>query len=148
MRGWLHPAAAALLAALAWQPAAAAPANPAPAAQPQKPAAAPEFITFEQYRAYRLQLIANRQASLAKRLAATDLAPPARARLERVKGYYDAWAAMPASERDRRFRSRFEAIDGDHDGTISAAERAQWRDRERARYRQLAAERAAASQQQ
>jgi hypothetical protein len=150
MRRCLYLAPSALVAALAWQlPAAAQPssaaANPAattaPAAQPQKPAAAPDLITFEEYRAYRLRLITNRQASLTKRLAETGLSPLTRARLERIKGYYDWYAAMPANMRDQRFRARFEEIDTDHDGTISQAERDAWRDKERARYRQFAAQR-------
>jgi hypothetical protein len=153
MRGWLYLVPSALVAALAWQlPAAAQPgsatakpaATTAPSAQLQRPAAAPDLITFEDYRAYRLRLIASRQASLAKRLAETDLSPLTRARLERIKGYYDRYAALPANERDQRFRSRFAEIDTDHDGTISQAERDAWRDKERARYRRLAAQRTAA----
>jgi hypothetical protein len=159
MRGWHTLAPAALLAAASWQSpalaqASAAPPKPvaatsAPAAQAQKPAAAaaPALITFEEYRAYRLHLIAARQAQLAKRLAETGLSALSRARLERIKGYYDWYAAMPASERDQRFRARFEEIDTDHDGTISEAEREAWRDKERARYRQLAARRASEAQQ-
>ncbi|HEV2303776.1 MAG TPA: hypothetical protein VGR91_19595 [Stellaceae bacterium] len=158
MRGWLYLTPAALVTALSWQSPAAAQASaaapppiatpPAPATQAQKPAAAADLISFDQYRAFRLRLIANRRAALEKRLAETDLTPLSRARLERIKGYYDFYAAMPASERDRRFRARFEEIDADHDGTISEAERAAWRDKERARYRQLAARRAAAAQQE
>lgn len=151
MKSWLYLAPCALLAAASWLSPAAAQPNagpPAPAAQAQDPAAAPELITFDQYRAYRLHLIATRQAQLGKRLAETGLSPLTRARLERIKGYYDWYAAMPTAERDRRFHARFAEIDADHDGTISEIERAAWRDKERARYRQLAARRAAAGQQQ
>jgi hypothetical protein len=156
MRGWQYLAPAALLAAASWQSPASAQASaappqpvaaaPAPAAQAQKPAAAPALITFAEYRAYRVHLIAARQAQLAKRLAETGLSPLSRARLERIKGYYDWYAAMPASERDQRFRARFEEIDTDHDGTISETEREAWRDKERARYRELAARRASEEQ--
>lgn len=150
MKRWLYFAPCAVLAALSWQsPAGAAAPQPvaaAPAAQRVNPAAGPALITFDQYRAYRLNLIERRQGALEKRLAATDLSPSTRARLERIKAYYDHYASMPASERDRGFRARFDEIDTDHDGTISIAERAAWRERERARYRQLATQRAATPQ--
>ena len=49
---------------------------------------------------------------------------------------------MPAEERDRLYRERFDQIDTNHDGTLDAQERAAWREKQRENYRQQAAERA------
>ena len=128
-------AAGALLAGAAWVP-------PAAAQQNVPTAAAEAPIGFAEYRDFRLQIIAQRQESVAQRLAAADLAPKDRAGLERQKAYWDRWAKMAAAERDRLFRERFEQIDSDHDGTIDAAERAAWRARQHDYYDRLAALRA------
>lgn len=162
MRRWtLAAAAAALLAAALWHlpavaqraatPPAAAPAAPAAAvagaAQPGKaPAAAgataPELITFDEYRDFRMRYIEQSRARLARELAAGDLSAAQKASLERRKAYYDRQAAMSAAERDDLFRARFDLIDTDHDGTLDSAERAAWRAKQRAHYRDLATERA------
>ena len=155
MRPWtLVIAVSALLAAALWHlpataqhasPAAAtAPSAAAPAVSPKPPALAPETISFDDYRAFRLRDIARRQARLARALAAPDLSAAQKASLEQRKAYYDGLAAMPATERDRLFRARFDQIDSDHDGVLDDAERAAWRVKERERYRALAAQRAAA----
>lgn len=146
----LPAAAAALLAAALWHlPATAqhttaaqnrAPA--APAAGSPSAAAAPEKITFAEYRDFRLRYIAARRASLAGQLAAPGLAAGERVRIEGVKAYYDRLWAMPAAERDRLFRARFDEIDTDHDGTLDTAERAAWREKQRQYYAELAAARA------
>jgi hypothetical protein len=166
MRPWtLACAAAALLAAALWHlpaiaqrtapPAAAAPA-PAQTAAAAAPAsaqptaaqpaatssAAPELLTFDEYRDFRMRYIDESEARLARELAATDLTAAQKASLERRKAYYDRQAAMPAAERDALFRARFDMIDTDHDGTIDSAELAAWRQKEREHYRELAAERA------
>jgi Ca2+-binding EF-hand superfamily protein len=57
-----------------------------------------------------------------------------RAGLERQKAYYDFFAAMSATERDRRFRERFDEIDTNHDGIIDHNERVAWHDKQRAFY--------------
>jgi hypothetical protein len=117
-------------------PAASAPQRPA---HPSRPAAAPraaESITFDQYREFRLRDIARRQARLERELAEPDLSPDERANLEARKAYYNQLLAMPAAERDRLFRARFDQIDTDHDGTLDAAERAAWRAKQRERYQQ------------
>ena len=57
-----------------------------------------------------------------------------KARLEETRTYYKWLADMPEAERDKRFRERFERIDANHDGTIDAAERTAWRERQRAYY--------------
>lgn len=156
MRPWtLMIAVSALLAAALWHlPATAqhvSPAAPAaqpavaPAVSPKPPSSAPERISFDDYRAFRLRDIARRQARLARALAAPGLSPAQKAGLEQRKAYYDGLAAMPAGERDRLFRARFDQIDTDHDGALDDAERAAWRVKQRERYRALAAERAAAS---
>jgi hypothetical protein len=139
-------AAALLLAAMWHLPATAqhaAPAAPAPAAA--RPAApVPEKITFDEYRDFRLRYVAARRAGLAAQLAAPGLAAGERARLAGIKAYYDRLWAMPAAERDRLFRARFDEIDTDHDGTLDTAERAQWRQKQRQYYAELAAARAKA----
>ncbi|HXC12719.1 MAG TPA: hypothetical protein VNV39_07735 [Stellaceae bacterium] len=162
MRRWtLAAAACALIAAAMWHLPATAQRttqadNPAPAVAPAasaKPAAvqpaavqatSPELITFEAYRDFRLHDIAQRQARLARELAAPDLSASQKADLERRKAYYDGLAAMPADQRDQLFRARFDQIDINHDGVLDSAERAAWRDKQRAHYREAAAARSAA----
>jgi hypothetical protein len=41
---------------------------------------------------------------------------------------------MSATERDRRFRERFDEIDTNHDGIIDHNERVAWHDKQRAFY--------------
>src|SRR5579885_1556706 len=132
---------AAILAAACHLPAQAAPAGAA-----DTPAA--ETISFEQYRDWRLHFIEERQIQISAQLAVQDLSPQRRAALERQKAYYNFFAAMPAAERDRLFRERFDEIDTNHDGIIDHDERAAWHEKQRAFYdrsgsyrRQTAAER-------
>jgi hypothetical protein len=144
----LWAAFAAVLVAGSWHllPAAAqggaGPQRPPAAAPPAGPPAA--AITFDEYRDFRTHYIAARQAGLARQLAAPGLAADEKARLGRIKAYYDRLAAMPATERDRLFRARFDQIDTNHDGKLDDAERAAWRQKQRQYYSELAAERAAA----
>jgi hypothetical protein len=139
---WHLPATAQHARAAAPQGQLAVPAASAPAAgQPAAPAA-PAMITFAEYRDFRLRYISERRARLAQQLAAPGLEAEAKGRLERIKAYYDRLAAMPAAERDRLFRARFDEIDTDHDGTLDDAERAAWREKQRQYYAELAAERA------
>ena len=135
MRPWTFSAAAVALAIAAWWH------LPAVAQRAAQPAAA-DAITFEQYRDFRLHDLAQRQARLARQLTAPGLAAAEKASLERRKAYYDQLSAMPAEERDRLYRERFDEIDTDHDGTLDAQERAAWRDKQRENYRQQAVERA------
>jgi hypothetical protein len=157
MRQSTLPAAfVALLAAGLWHlPATAQRTSAPPPPPPAKPAAAtasvppaahiaPTRITFDAYREFRLHYIAARRASLARQLASPGLAADEKARLGRIKDYYDHLAAMPAAERDRLFRQRFDQIDTNHDGTLDEAERAAWREKQQQYYAGLAAERAAA----
>jgi hypothetical protein len=151
----LSVAACALLGAALWHlPATAqhtapaqtsAPVRPQPAAgaaaKATAPQVAPQPITFAEYRDFRLRDIAQRRARLAQALAAPDLSPADKQSLEARKAYYDHLAAMPAAERDRLFRARFDQIDTDHDGTIDDNERAAWREKQREQYRELAAQR-------
>jgi len=113
---------------------------PAGASEPA-PGSDPDTITFEQYRDWRLHYIEERQTQIAARLASGDLSGQERERLERQKAYYDRQAAMPAAERDRLFRARFDRIDADHDGKIDRAERTAWHERQQAYYRHEAAAR-------
>jgi hypothetical protein len=125
---WTLLAASAAIAATLWLP--------GEAAQPMAaPAAADDKITFEQYRDWRLAFIERRQGELARQLAPADLPAQRKARLEQVKAYYDWLAGLPESDRDRRFHERFDRIDANHDGQIDQAERAAWRDKQRAFYR-------------
>ncbi len=135
------PPPAAPAAAPATAPAAAAAAQPgkAPVAEASAP---PELITFEEYRDFRLRYIDQSRDRLARELTASDLSATQKASLERRKAYYDRQATMPATERDALFRTRFDLIDTDHDGTLDSAERAAWRVKQRAHYRELATERA------
>ena len=112
------------------------------AAAPQP--AAPQPITFAEYRDFRLQAMARRQAQLSRELAAPDLSAAQKATLEGKKAYYDRIAAMTPDDRDKLYRARFGQIDTDHDGTIDEAERAAWREKQHAYYAQLAAGRAGA----
>jgi hypothetical protein len=119
-------ATAAVFAAASSLPADAA---PAPAA-----AVTADTITFDQYRDWRLHFIEERQTQIAAELAEKSLGADRRAGLERQKAYYDFFAAMPAAERDRRFRERFDQIDTNHDGVIDLAERTAWHEKQRAFY--------------
>jgi hypothetical protein len=156
MRPWtLVIAVSALLAAALWHlpataqhvtgDASAVPSAAPPAVSPKPSTIAPQSISFDDYRAFRLRDIARRQARLAHALAAPDLSPAQKTSLEQRKAYYDSLAAMPASERDQLFRARFDQIDRDRDGVLDDAERAAWRVKQRERYRALAAQRAPVS---
>jgi len=101
-----------------------------------------ESITFEQYRDFRLRDLAQRQARLARQLAAPGLSTAEKTSLGRRKAYYDQLAAMPEAERDTLYRERFDEIDTNHDGKLDERERAAWREKQRENYRQQAAERA------
>jgi hypothetical protein len=162
MRRWtLTVAASALLAAALWHlpataqraagvaaspPAAATPAAETPmVVEPASQPDAPQLITFDAYREFRMRDIGQRQARLAEQLAGSDLSAAKKASLERRKAYYDRLAAMPAKERDAIFRARFDQIDTNHDGMLDPQERAAWREKQRERYRQMAAARTQSS---
>jgi hypothetical protein len=116
--------------------AAAAPAAAQPSAT--RPVA-PELITFDEYRDFRMHDIAQRQARLARELTAPDLSATDKADLERRKAYYDRLAAMPEDQRNQLFHTRFDQIDTNHDGMLDNAEREAWREKQREHYRELAA---------
>jgi hypothetical protein len=144
---WILLGASAVIAAGLWLPSQAAqPATPTETQANAVPAGPDDPITFEQYREWRLRFIERRQTQLTAQLAAADLQPRQRARLEQAKAYYDWFAGLPEADRDRRFRARFDQIDVNHDGTIDHAERAAWHDKQSAFYGRAAAEPAAARQ--
>ena len=89
------------------------------------------MITFDQYRDFRARDLEQRQARLARQLAAPGLSAREKASIERRKAYYDRLAAMPAEERHQIYRERFDQIDSNHDGK-----------KQRDYYRQQSAERA------
>jgi hypothetical protein len=131
---WLIFAASALIAAgLGLSSQAAQPGAP-PETSVALPAASEDKITFDHYREWRLRFIEQRQTQLTAQLAAADLQPRQRARLEQAKAYYDWFAGLSESDRDRRFRERFDQIDANHDGVIDPGERAAWHDKQRAFY--------------
>jgi hypothetical protein len=138
MRRWMLLASTAILAAVAATP----PVMAQQATQATQTVAAEAPIIFAQYRDFRLEIITRRQEQLALQLAATGLSAADRDRLERQKAYWDRWANLPVAERDRLFHERFDEIDTNHDGMIDAQERAAWRTRQQAYYRQLAEGRA------
>jgi hypothetical protein len=100
------------------------------------------MITFDQYREFRAHDLQQRQARLARQLAAPGLSVAEKASIERRKAYYDRLAAMPTQDRDQLYRERFDQIDTNHDGTLDAEERAAWREKQREYYRNQSAERA------
>lgn len=138
---WTLLAASAAIAATLWLPGEAAQPAPRAATAAGTATGADDAITFEQYRDWRLNSIERRQGELAVQLAASDLPARQKTRLEQIKAYYDWLAGLPQSERDRRFRERFDRIDTNHDGTIDQAERTAWRDKQRTFYRRDAATR-------
>jgi hypothetical protein len=123
---WTLFATSAVLAATLWLPGEAAQPSPRPGND--------DPITFEQYRDWRVTFTDRRRSELAAQLSAADLPAERRARLEQSKSYYDWLAGLPEADRDARFRERFNRIDANHDGTIDGAERAAWRDKQRAFY--------------
>jgi hypothetical protein len=127
--------AAALLAAAWWH-------WPAVAQRAAQPGSAEEMITFDQYRDFRMHDVQQRQARLARQLAAPGLSAEEKAGIERRKAYYDRLETMPAEERDQLFHERFDQIDTNHDGKLDPQERAAWREKQREYYRQQSAERA------
>jgi hypothetical protein len=129
---WVVFAASTAIAATRWLPGEAAQPAAPEAAVPSAPSG--EAISFEQYRDWRLSFIERRQSELAVELAAADLPALQKTRLEHSKAYFDWFAGLPAAERDRRFRERFDRIDANHDGQIDQGERGAWRDRQRAFY--------------
>jgi hypothetical protein len=122
-----HAFAAGVLVAACYLPAQAAPNGTADTTSA-------ETINFEQYRDWRMHFIEERQIQISAELAAKDLTAQRRTALERQKAYYDFFAAMPAAERDRLFRERFDEIDANHDGIIDHDERAAWHEKQRAFY--------------
>jgi hypothetical protein len=155
MKRWtLIAAASALFAAALWhlpataqrttpmQPTGSAPSQTASEADIQslRPPVAPQSITFEEYRDFRMRDIAERRARLARALTAPDLSATQKANLEARKAYYDRLATLPAAERDRLFRARFNQIDTNHDGMLDEAERAAWRAKQREHYHELTVE--------
>jgi hypothetical protein len=105
-------------------------------AAPRPGAAAPgdEAITFEEYRDWRLAAMERRRSEIDMQLAIGDLPAPRKARLEETRSYYKWLAGLPETDRDRRFRERFDRIDANHDGILDPGERAAWRERQRAYY--------------
>src|SRR5215469_18589393 len=114
MRGVLFAVAGIVAAGLLVSPMLAAPPEPVAAAAPAP--SDEQTISFEQYRDWRLHFIEQRQTQLTAQLAAPYLTQAQRSRLQQQKAYYDWFAALSETDRDRRFRERFDQIDANHDG--------------------------------
>ncbi|MGD9615949.1 MAG: hypothetical protein AB7H90_12750 [Alphaproteobacteria bacterium] len=112
----------------------ATPAEPADAAKASGEPADSASVTFEQYRNWRLVAMERRRSEIEVQLSAADLSAVRKARLEETRAYYNWLAGLSETERDRRFRERFDRIDANRDGTLDTAERAAWRERQRAYY--------------
>jgi hypothetical protein len=115
----------------------ALPAEPAPPAAETRAENIPAgnaSITFEQYRAWRLAAMERRLSEIDMQLGAPDLTALRKTRLEETRAYYKWLAGLPEAERDRRFRERFDRIDANNDGVLDPAERAAWREQQRAYY--------------
>jgi hypothetical protein len=110
------------------------PAPPAGEARGENIPAGNASITFEQYRAWRIAAMERRLSEIDMQLGAPDLPAARRARLEETRAYYKWLAGLPEAERDKRFRERFDRIDANHDGVLDPAERAAWREQQRAYY--------------
>lgn len=93
-----------------------------------------EAITFDEYRNWRLAAMERRRSEIDVQLAAADLPERRKTRLEDTRTYYNWLAGLSETERDRRFRERFDRIDANHDGVLDPGERATWRERQRAYY--------------
>ncbi len=125
------------LAASLWISSPAMPADPAPPSGEAKAENIPAGnapITFEQYRAWRLAAMERRLSEIDMQLGAPDLSAVRKARLEETRAYYKWLAGLPEAERDKRFRERFDRIDANHDEVVDTAERAAWREQQRAYY--------------
>jgi hypothetical protein len=129
---WILLVAAVAAATLLTSPMSAAP--PDTGASDATTGAAEQSISFEQYRDWRLHFIEQRQTQLTAQLAAANLTATQRSRLEQQKAYYDWFSALPETDRDHRFRDRFNQIDANHDGRIDPTERAAWHEKQRAFY--------------
>jgi hypothetical protein len=127
---WMLFAMSAAIAASLWLP--------GEAAQPAPSRAGGDNISFAQYRDWRDAFNERRRSELATQLTSAALPAARKTHLEQVKAYYDWLAGLPAADRDRRYRERFDQIDTDHDGTIDLAERAAWRAKRSAFYRRAA----------
>jgi hypothetical protein len=115
----------------------AMPADPAPPAGEDRAENIPAgnaSITFEQYRAWRLAAMERRLSEIDMQLGAPDLSAARKNRLEETRAYYKWLAGLPEAERDKRFRERFDRIDANSDGVVDPAERAAWREQQRAYY--------------
>jgi hypothetical protein len=101
------------------------------AAPPAQQQAAP--LTFDQFKAQQFQQMQRVQARMAQRLAAPDLPPDQRQRLEHQQAQLGKFAALPPEQQDQVMRRRFDRIDTNHDGVVDAAERQAFRQAERQR---------------
>jgi hypothetical protein len=100
---------------------------------PTPPQGAP--LTFDQFKAQQLQQLDRVQAFFAQRLAAPDLPPDQRSRLERQQAQLGKFAALPPDQQSQLLRRRFDRIDANHDGVVDAGELQTFRQAQRDRGR-------------
>jgi hypothetical protein len=99
-------------------------------APPQPPG---QSVTFDQFKAQQLQQLQRAEARVAQRLAAPDLTPDQRQRLEQMQARLGNVAALPPDQQDALLHRRFDRIDANHDGVIDAGEFQTFRQQQRER---------------
>jgi len=124
----LSLAAAGLAVQLFTLPAAAQTAPPPPPGPQQGTP-----LTFDQFKALQLQQMQRVQALLVQRLAAADLPPDRRQRLEHQQAQLGKLAALPPDQLDQLLRRRFDRMDANHDGVVDPGELQAFRQAQRAR---------------
>jgi hypothetical protein len=107
-------------------------------AQTAPPSPSGQGVSFDQFKAQRLQQLQRAQARLAQHLGSPDLPADQRQRLEHRQAQLANVAALPPEQQDAVLHRRFDRIDANHDGVIDRGERQAFRQqhRERARAKQ------------
>jgi len=90
-------------------------------------------LGFDQYKAQQLQQMKSVQAFVAERLAARDLPPEQRQRLEHQQAQLGRFGSLPPEQQDRLLRRRFERMDVNRDGVVEPSELQAFRQAQRER---------------
>jgi hypothetical protein len=90
-------------------------------------------LGFDQYKAQQLQQMKSAQAFVAERLAAPDLPPEQRQRLEHRQAQLGRFGTLPPEQQDRLLHRRFERMDVSHDGVLDPSELQAFRQAQRDR---------------
>lgn len=91
---------------------------------PPQPAVAPQGapLTFDQYKTLQRQQLQRAQALVSQRLAAQDLPPDRRQRLEHQQSMLARFAGLSSDQQDQLLHRRFDRLDANHDGMVDGAE--------------------------